>query len=99
MQKKKKKKFLQWPLEAGSESINRKVLTKDSSVKMPNSTSLNSIGVFVGGFMFWSEKPFWFPPFRYHFTSHSTGVCVVGSCGAFRWTNICNTFAVCYRLS
>lgn len=88
--KKKKKKFLQWPLEAGSESINRKVLTKDSSVKMPNSTSLNSIGVFVGGFMFWSEKPFWF---------HSTGVCVVGSCGAFRWTNICNTFAVCYRLS
>lgn len=51
MQKKKKKKFLQWPLEAGSESINRKVLTKDSSVKMPNSTSLNSIGVFVGGFV------------------------------------------------
>lgn len=62
--KKKKKKFLQWPLEAGSESINRKVLTKDSSVKMPNSTSLNSIGVFVGGFMFWSEKPFWFPPLQ-----------------------------------
>lgn len=99
MQKKNKNKFLQWPLEAGSESINRKVLTKDSSVKMPNSTSLNSIGVFVGVLCFGLKTLFGFPPFRYHFTSHSTGVCVVGSCGAFRWTNICNTFAVCYRPS